>query len=220
MKLFEVIEEMTMSGVVPQTDQKMQPYFDKINEYGEIVGHQGNKNILKFEYQGTVYYGISTPNSNDCISIASFTSTNNPNIWQLGFVHTLSKFKGKGDIFRLLWFIKDQEGKSFIDYGVQTDDGIRFVKALAKTKRFSIKWINTETNKKQPYDPNTDSIDNPPFRSRRDITPWKIFVECSGYSPAFPRFRESMLPNECLTENFFASINEIYDPFEDITYEF
>lgn len=183
MKLQE-ISEMTMNNYVEQTDEKALPYFEYLTQHGQHIGDQDGLAILCTKFNDTILYGIK---QNDTITTIITFKIKNNTTWILHVAHTLTRYRGKRHILKLLWFIKSQEGKSIIDYGSQTNDGIRLVKTLALSNRFELSWYNIRTNEKQPYNAKTDNTKNTPYRQDHKMTDWRILIEGDEY-PSFDRY--------------------------------
>jgi hypothetical protein len=197
MKLSE-LSEMTLTNLTTQTDNKTKPYFDYLYQNGQHIGDQDGLEIISAPLDNGVIYGIKR---NDIITTFVTFEYQSDSIWILKMVHSLEQYRGSKDAHKIIWFIKSQEGKAMLDYGVQTLDGIRFVKSLSLTKRFAISWLNTKTNEKIPYDPKTDSPNNTPYRSHINITDWKILIE-SDERPSFTRYdREFVKGIWCIFEH-------------------
>lgn len=104
-----------------------------------------------------------------------------------------------------MWFLKDQEGLTFIDNGMQSEDGINFIKSLAKSERFKIFWFNIKSKERVEYDAEKDNKYNKPYRDLAYKTDWRILIE-GNEEPTFPRYR---IP-ECVDPN----LSNIYILFE------
>lgn len=196
MKLRE-LREMTMN-ISDQSDKQVKSYFDFLSQDGKHVGDQDGLPVVKATVGSDIFYGIM--DNNQLVSICTLRRTMDNDILILHIAHTLTQFRGKSHIFKLLWFIKNQEGKSLLDYGAQTSDGIKLVKALSKTKRFNISWVNPKTKEKIPYNPVIDSPDNSPYRSHASKTDWRILIERDS-EPSFPRY----------DDNFVKGIISLFD---------
>lgn len=185
----EELHEMTLTTPFAQPDTKVKPYFDYLEQHGTIVGEQDGLDISCVKSGDIVIYGILQDNV--ITSLATFTPQTD-NLWIQHIVHTLVPYRDKQHIFKLLWFIKSQEGKQLLSYGTHTMDGIKFVKSLAKTGRFALSWYNTKTNEKVPYDQAIDGPENTPYRSNITMTDWRVLIESDEY-PSFPRFDDRMV---------------------------
>ena len=87
-----------------------------------------------------------------------------------------SKEKQQGHASRLLWFLKDKLKKRILDQGALSDDGLKFITALSKTKRFKINWYNIKTHDQEPFDQSKDKTE---FHRKTD---WRILIEQSENS--------------------------------------
>lgn len=184
MKLHDLFE-MTINNSKIQTDVQTQPYFEYLTKNGKHVGDQDGLEVWAADIENNMMlYGIKA-NDGNIAAICTF-NVSGTNTWILYVVHALTQYRGGFYPHKLLWFIKSQEGKKILDYGVDTQDGINFTKSLARSKRFGIYWYNTETGEKVKYDAQTDSTENTPYRSH-EMTDWRILIENDKY-PALDRY--------------------------------
>jgi hypothetical protein len=185
------IYEMTLNIHHPQTDERVKSYFDFLDKEGVLVGEQDGLDIIcvKDTAINVVIYGIKQ--NNIITSIAVFTPQSD-DLWIQKIIHTLTTYRDKQYIFKLLWFIKSQEGKKLLSYGTHTSDGIKFVQSLAKTNRFDLYWYNTKTGDKIPYQYEIDGPLNTPYRSNVMMTDWRVLIEKDEH-PSFPRFNTDIV---------------------------
>jgi hypothetical protein len=87
-----------------------------------------------------------------------------------------SSEQGQGHASRLLWFLKDSLKKQVIDYGAMSDDGLKFMAALAKTKRFKLSWYNLKTHKQEPFDQEQEKM------AYDKKTDWRVLIESAEAS--------------------------------------
>lgn len=90
---------------------------------------------------------------------------------ELYFIHSLEQ--NNGNASRLLWFLKDTLKKSIIDYGALSDDGLKFITSISKTKRFKISWYNVKSLNQEPFDQLSGKI---AFDKKTD---WRVMIEQS-----------------------------------------
>lgn len=188
MKVNELLE-MTLNVPTTQTDEKVQPYFDYLKQHGHLIGEQDGLNVYAASYNDIILYGIGT---SDIITTVAVFKPEKSDLWVQHIVHTLQPYRNKQHIYKLLWFIKSQEGKRLISYGTHTSDGIKFIQNLSNTGRFDVYWYNTKTNDKIPYDSTTDGPQNVPYRSNIQMTDWRILIEKDDH-PSFPRFDDDLV---------------------------
>lgn len=183
-----------MTGYLPsfvQTDKKMNPYFEYLQKNGKLIGHQDGYDVVyaKGNSNSEHYYGLKDEKG-DIITIlllVNHTPIDNKSTKEFKFIHTKESRRGESMSKRLLFFVKHHEGSSLIDYGMQSDMGVNFLKSLAKTQRYNIFWYNVKTKEKQPYNYTTDEKGKPPFRSTVTQTNWRILIE-KDESPIMERF--------------------------------
>lgn len=180
MKLKDLFE-MTLHNSYAQTDTDIKPYFDYLQEHGSHVGDQDGLEVWASYSKDTIIFGIKL--NNITTTVVTF-SPKTDILWELQIVHSLTQYRGYKHSHKILWFVKSQEGKQIIDYGCQTDDGMRLVKSLALSQRFEISWINVKTGEKHPY---TNNINNTPYMSKLKKTDWRILIEGDD-TPSFDRY--------------------------------
>ncbi len=189
MKLAELFE-MTVNTKSVQTDDKVKPYFDYLYAHGKHVGDQDGLEIWMYPISPSEkIFGVK---QDDVLTTISLYNTKNNKVWIQHVIHTLTSYRDKQHIFKLLWFIKSQEGKQILSYGAQTADGIKFVKSLAKTGRFEVSWYNIRSNEKVPYDYEVDVPNNKPHRQDMLMTDWRILIE-GDERPSFERYDTMMV---------------------------
>lgn len=192
-----VVTEMTgFLGKGVQTDDKMQSAFDYLRDHGKECGRQDGKPVICSTEGSNILYGILDDDT--LTTIASFRkhpNVDNKKTLEFMFIHTLTPFRNKHMSKRLLWFVKDQEQSSILDYGMQSQEGTNFIKSLGKTQRYDMFWYNTKTGEKKPYEHTKDEVGKGPYRSMGTRTPWRILIEGAN-TPAFPRFGEQITLGE------------------------
>lgn len=185
MKISE-LTEMTINIRFPQTDEKINPYFNYLQQHGKHIGDQDGLEIWSTTLPDmTILYGIKNEN-NILTTLCSFKPVS-PTLWELGFIHTIKPFRGTKHSLKILWFVKNQEGKSIVDSGAMTSDGIKMTKMLSASKRFKVYWYNIVTKQKVNYDRTSDNFKNVPYRSNVEKTDWRILIE-SDNKPSFERY--------------------------------
>lgn len=191
MKLEEIkpMYEMTMHGGSSRSDADMQQDFQYMDQHGTHVGDQDQLPIVRVSYNGGVVYGIKEDGKT--VSLVTFMPKGD--MLEMGVAHTLAPNRGQNHFKRILWFVKEQEGKSIIDHGVQTDAGRKAIQSLSRSGRFRMWWFNTNTGEKVEYDHTTDDKDNSPYRAISDKTPWRVMIERAD-TPSLDRYYNGNVP--------------------------
>jgi hypothetical protein len=208
MKLGELTETIS---TVPLSSRPVKAWIDFLTTNGKAwTDAPGGRKIVKATYDGIDGYGLVDV-SGDIVSIATLKRVviQGKHFYQL---HIISTSETTGGNFypqlTLLWTIKEHIGLPLIDYGAQSEQGTRFVRALSKTKRFNLYWFNIETGDTAEYNEANDSHeDNLPYRGSQ-LTPWRVVVEHSE-APSFPKIvSESILNHSMVFEIFEQEDNK------------
>ena len=135
--LLSDLNETQSYGRLPPASIK--PAIEWLESNGEDwAAAMGNKRIIRSEYHDTHLYGLIDVDSN----IIAFASFKDKNINGIAFYELLviSNVGTEGGnyfpMMSLLFSIKEYVGKPIIDYGAQSTQGIRFLKALDKHGHF------------------------------------------------------------------------------------
>lgn len=185
MKLNEIkdISETMRHSFLPQGQYDATLKY--IQENGTHVGDQDQKQILTCNFGITILYGIKNNDSvTSFVAISKNKDDKNRNILQV--VYTDPAYRGKKDVPRIIWFMKDQDAITLISSGVQSDDAHALMQSLSKTTKFDMHWFNTATGETEPYDFQTDIF--PSKHRATTITPWRIVIEGSENPTLGPRF--------------------------------
>lgn len=181
MKLHEIknLKETMKSETIPQ--HVINATFEYLEAHGIHTGDQDGKKIYVCDYNDLFIYGIM--NDGILTSFLSISKDKDVNGFNKLFVmFTKPEFRGKNDLQRLFWFLKDDEGLKIISGGVQSDAGHALMKSLERSKRFSMFWYNLDTKEKLAYSGEDDMYPSK-FRGAM-ITPWRIIIEAAN-SPVF-----------------------------------
>ena len=185
-----VLDEMTLNNAFEQTDGQVAPYFEYLKTYGKHVGDQDGLEIWAVDLpDNDILFGIK---QNDIITTICTFNKQESKLWILKLVHSLKQFRGTKHAHKILWFIKNQEHVSILDYGVQTTDGMRFYKSVAATGRFKMSWHNIKTGENIPYDVASDNKNNIPYRNNIQPTDWRILIEGDS-NIAFDRYDRNLV---------------------------
>jgi hypothetical protein len=199
-------ETMKMGEISQQVIDSSLEYLEK---YGEHTGDQDGKQIFRAIYQNSEMYGIK--NNNVITSFLTFSKSNDSSGYRtIGVAYTAPHFRNKKDLQRIFWFAKEHDKISFISSGVQSDKGQELMKALSKTGRFEMDWLNIGTKEKIKYDPIADTINsNNKFRSISKPTDWRIIIECAE-KPIFESRYTDLVKNAwCVFSD--SRENDIYE---------
>lgn len=133
----------------------------------------GGRKVIHSSYNGQDLYGLVDKDA--IIALGVFVDAG-----QFYELRLITNITGTGGNFypmlSLLFTIKEYIGKPIIDYGSQSKQGQRFLKALSKNGHFNIFWYNTKTGEKNTYNPDEDVQGTKPYRSTKR-TDWRILVE-------------------------------------------
>lgn len=178
MQLVKYVNEMTMlSGGINQNI--INNIFKELDD-SEHIGDIDGLRIMSKKFDQTICIGLEK--NNIILSFITYSNSDiDDKIMTLGVAYTKPEFRNKNHIKQILWFLKNVEGLSFIDSGVNTKDGIMFFKSLAKSERFDLFWYNIQTKEKIKYDSNIDNKNNKPYRDISKKTDWRILIESDNY---------------------------------------
>lgn len=185
MKLKDLKTANEMTITYGQFDKNTGNNILQLINNGSHVGDVDGRPIIRTEVNGILLYGIK--DQDNPAAVCSFLPISQT-VWEWQVAFTSVEHRRQGMIARILWFVKDQEKKSILDYGAHSQDAVEMLKSLAKTNRFNMFWFNTETKEKVQYDPQQDN--NTRFTSLVKRTPWRILIE-NNENPTFPRFDKS-----------------------------
>lgn len=197
-KMEKKLSEMTGFLSSSKSDNEMSPYFEYVKEKGIHFGIQDGYDIVYAvgNNKNDHFYGLKNEN-NDVITVTLLVdhpSIDGKKTKEFRFIHTLTDSRKDNMGKRLVFFIKNQENLSLIDYGYQSKLGIDFLKSMGDTGKYTMFWYNIKTNEKQPYDHKIDNKDNAPFRAPIS-TDWRILIEGDeSYSRMERYYLPSMFP--------------------------
>lgn len=162
---------------------------------GKVIGHLDQKDIVFVKDGKSLIYAIKTGTMEDD-EISSFLICHDQKILNQEYLisdvaYTVEKYRNQKDAKRIYFFLKHQESKKILDAGYQSDDGIRFIDSLAKS-RFEVYWLNINTGEKEKYEPGTDDSK---YRNILKPTTWRVLIE--GDEPAehkIPRWIDKSHP--------------------------
>jgi hypothetical protein len=165
----------------------LEPTLAYVAEHGKLIGHQDQKEIMLAKHNDMLIYGIKNNGQVTSFLACSTATYFGKDYLVSNVIYTAEKYRSQNDAKRIYWFIKSQEKKRIIGFGVQSEAGIKFTDALAKDHRFSTFWLNLDTGEEAAYDSAKE------FRSSSDKTSWRIVVEAVKESP-FPRLLDTSHP--------------------------
>jgi hypothetical protein len=175
--------EMTMS--YGQMQDLPFPDFTQAQHIGDIEHHK----ILHTQINNIDYYAITVDNQP-----ATYTQTQQKTIQgksyeEINLIQTLPEYRNQNLAKKLIFFLKTSLKKSFLLGDKQSRLGQAFAQSLAKTQKFPMYWLNTQTGEKHPYDPTTDHFTKAPYRHVYDVTDWQIMIEAlRPESTTFPQY--------------------------------
>lgn len=106
--------------------------------------------------------------------------------------NTYAGFSGHSFFQRCIYFLKTQKGKPVLVGDVISSATVQSLKKTYATGRFRMHWLDTSTNNKHVFTP--DTIDS--FASIFDKTNNRLIIESS--KPIFPRY--------CEPENYLSGV--------------
>ena len=192
MKPFELdqMDEMTWSS--GEMDQRgvgiSKDTIKFLQKNGKYIGDQDGRRIF-YVFDDLHVYGIEHEREGELSSIATFVDTqvDDKPALEFRYGYTIPESRRGNQMFRILWFIKDNQGKPIIDYGSQSNDAQKMLQNIAQTGRFEINWYNIKTRERKLYEPSIDHPKHAPFRSDETMTDWRILIEKSE-RPSHPTY--------------------------------
>jgi hypothetical protein len=149
------------------------PDFSEAKHIGDV-----ENNKISYQRIGEAdYYAITAGDKPVCFIQTKIINIRGIDYNYLQNIFTEEEYRNKNLAKKLLFFLKNVEHKSFILGDKQSRLGQEFNKSLARSGRFPMFWLNTNTGEKHPYDYNLDNFTLAPYRSLEKPTEWVIMLE-------------------------------------------
>lgn len=178
MKLLKQLLEMTLNADTEPDLSDSFPYVkDEINKNGKDVGSFNGLNYKKLIFNGTDIFGIYDNDEMVGYIQLSLETYANLSFYVLHTMYVLPQIQNRGIMTKTLWFIKNQEKRSIMSYGVVSNKSLGLYNSLQKSGRFDVKWFNIKSGEKTEF-----TIDDTEKLSNYGMTDWRVIIECDEYA--------------------------------------